>query len=171
MKPWLLLLDLDGTLWDHHDISSLKPPFKKAGKNTIIDSNGVEVRAYEDMINLLKWAKTKNAITSTLSWNIKEIAIEALKTLELTSLFDYLTIEPHPRKDLMLKKLLKTINKERGVKIPPCRIVYIDDREIHIREIYENIGTVNFLKAWKSFRNLQDCITKIEKKLSNCTET
>lgn len=168
MRVWLLLLDLDGTLWDHPDISTLKPPFKRVGELVIVDSEGVEVRAYKGMVELLRWARSNNGITSTLSWNVRDIALEALETLNLTRLFDYLMIEPHPRKDRMVKKLLEKIRSERGVAIPPCRIVYIDDRDIHVEDIYKNIGRVHFLKAWESFRNTQECILEIKEALNKC---
>lgn len=168
MGVWLLLLDLDGTLWNHLDISTLNPPFKRVRKGVIVDSKGVRVELYNDMVKLLEWAKSRNAITSTLSWNIREIAIEALRTFGILRLFDYLVIEPHPRKDLMLKKLLDKIEVEKEVEIPPCKIVYIDDRTIHVRDIYENIGKIHFLKAWDSFKNFKECALRVEELLSEC---
>ncbi len=35
----LLILDLDGTLWDHEDASRLTPPYEFHG-DYLIDSNG-----------------------------------------------------------------------------------------------------------------------------------
>ncbi len=87
---WLLAVDLDGTLWDHEDVSKMKPPFRRINQYAIVDSRGDILKAYEYMIKLVKWAKENNAVVATLSWNQEEKAVEALKTLGLYDLFDYI---------------------------------------------------------------------------------
>ena len=168
LGKWLLLLDLDGTLWDHEDISTLNPPFKRQDKHTVIDRQGNVVRIYRDMVKLTKWAKENGAITSTLSWNIPDNAIAALKAFQITEIFDYITIDYTPRKDIMLKKLLKKIEKEEGLNIQPCKIIYIDDRDIHIEDIYNNIGQVNFIQIWKDFNDFETAKKLIVELLSSC---
>jgi len=49
----------------------------------------------------------------------------------------------------MLHRVLRQIREERGVEIQPSDIVYVDDRDIHIREIWENIGPVRFIQFGK----------------------
>lgn len=142
---WLLLVDLDGTLWDHEDISLLSPPFKQIAPGVIMDRLGVKVRLNRDMIRYVEWARDNGAITSTLSWNIFEKAYAALKAFDITELFDYITIENTYRKDRMIKRLLYVIKERDDLDIPAKFIVYIDDRDIHIDDIYRNIGKVFFI--------------------------
>ncbi len=166
---WLLLMDLDGTLWDHLDISSLKPPFTRVSGNAIVDSNGVMVRLFSDAIKILRWARASGALVSTLSWNYPSKALAALEAFGLKDMFDYLIIEPHPYKGEMVRKLLEKIRLERGLELPPCRIVYIDDRDIHINEIRQKIGNVVFLRAWRDFRTYEEARILIESKLKECS--
>ncbi len=164
---WLLLIDLDGTLWDHLDISSLKPPFKKIGEGKIRDIDGVEVTLNRDIVDLVKWARRNGAITSTLSWNIPWKAYKAIETFSIMSIFDYITVMNSDRKDEMIKDLLNKL-REMGILIDICRIVYIDDRDIHIKEIYKNIGKIFFLQYGRDFSGFEDGRERILKHLSTC---
>ncbi|MEB3778832.1 MAG: magnesium-dependent phosphatase-1 [Desulfurococcales archaeon] len=168
MDPWLLFVDLDGTMWDNPDISMLTPPFRRIDSGVIVDSNGVVVRLYTGMARLVEWARESNAITSTLSWNEPSIAIEALKAFGLLGLFDYIAIEPHPYKGDMAIRVLERVRKERGLKIPACRIVYIDDRDIHLDDMVSKLGDIVFLRAWVDFKGVEDAITLILNGLSRC---
>ncbi len=160
MRRWLLLMDLDRTMWSHHDISSLKPPFKRAGPGIVVDAEGVEIRLNQDMVRLVEWALGRGAITSTLSWNRLERAVEVLRAFGIDRLFHYITAEDTPRKDLMLEKLLQTLRRQ-GIEIPPARIIYIDDRDIHIGEIRRRIGDINFLMYGRDIRNFEEAVEKI----------
>lgn len=167
-RRWLFLLDLDGTLWDNEDISLLNPPFKKMDSDVIVDSNGVRVRLNNDMVKLLNWARENGAITSTLSWNIPDNAISALQAYEVIDLFDYITIENTHRKDKMIMKLLERIKIEKGLEFKACEIVYIDDRDIHIPDIYSNIGHINFFRAWIDFNTFEEAVNLIIDALKRC---
>jgi len=48
------------------------------------------------------------------------------------------------------------------VEIQPSDIVYVDDRDIHIREIWENIGPVRFIQFGKDVK----CFTELVEALS-----
>ena len=166
----LIVLDLDGTVWDHLDISSLYPPFRRAGPFTIIDSRGSAVNLRPHVRDFLLWARENGHILTTLSWNDFNVAYQALKTFEIESYFHYLAIEPHPRKDKMLYKLLRQIKEERGVEIKPKDIVYVDDRDIHVKEIRENIGLVLFIqfgKDVKCFLELVELLSPSRRSLSS----
>ncbi len=169
MNPykWLLLMDLDGTLWDHLDISSLKPPFKQIDSETIRDSNNIVVKLKLDMIEFIKWARKNGALVSTLSWNDPFIAYQAIKTFGLLELFDYLAIENTPRKDKVLNDLL-SILRRNGMTFKECEIVYIDDRDIHIEEIYRSIGKIQFYKVNKDFKNIDELKGLIVNRLKDC---
>ncbi len=165
---WILFLDLDGTLWDHKDISSLKPPFAKVNESKIEDSRGVEVKLHEVSLKLLRWAKKRGAITSTLSWNVPEIAMEAIKAFGIDKEFDYFIIDPTPYKGRAALRLLQRLKDERGCVPPPCGIVYIDDRDIHIAEVKEKLGDIVFFTIWKDFRSFEEARKLIEEKIAKC---
>ena len=151
-------------MWDHEDISTLTPPFKRTEKHAIIDEDGVEVKLFGEMLDLIDWAKNNGGIVSSVSWNIPAIAKRALIAFGVYDLFDYHVIEPHPRKDLMIRKLLWRLKVKENITVQPKDIFYIDDRELHINDIYENIGKINFYRAWKDFSNISDLINKIRSK-------
>ena len=149
----MLLLDLDGTLWDHLDISSLSPPFRRVCEGVIEDSRGVKVRIYGYMVNLALWARSTGAMVVSLSWNEPRIALEALKAFKVDSIFDYHVIEPHPWKGKALARFLK----EKGLSVPPERMVYFDDREIHLDDIYASVGPVRYVKSHVDCKGFEDC--------------
>jgi magnesium-dependent phosphatase-1 len=163
-EPWVLFLDLDGTLWDHLDISSLKPPFRRISEDSIVDSQGVPVRLYRDVVEVARWAKRSGGFVVALSWNIPEVAVEALKAFNILDLFDYLGIEDHPDKGLIASKILGDL-ESRGYKVKPCRVVYVDDREIHVRGVRERVGDITFIRAWVDFRNGEELRNRIAEAL------
>ncbi|GBF09915.1 conserved hypothetical protein [Aeropyrum pernix] len=161
-RDWLLLLDLDGTLWDHLDVSSLKPPFTRISRDAIVDSGGVEVRLYRYMVALALWARRSGAVISSFSWNIPFKALEALRAFGAAHIFHYHVIEPHPWKGRMLAKLLRVLRVERRLYLTPGRIVYFDDREIHLDDIRENVGEVNYIKSHVDCVGLEECIRLVQ---------
>ncbi len=164
MSRWLLLVDMDRTLWSHSDISSLKPPFKPLNRQAIVDSQGVVVRLHTDILELVKWALEKNAIVSTLTWNEPDKVEAALNAFGIKHLFHFITAENTPRKDLMLEKLLNLLRRQ-GVEIPLDRIVYIDDRDIHIEDITRRIGGVHFLQYGVDFKTYEEGVKLIMERL------
>lgn len=166
-KKWLLLVDLDKTLWDHDDISQLKPPFKKINGLSIVDSNGVKVSVYSEIVYLVKWAKSNGALTVTLSWNVPEVAIEALKALELTDLFDYHAIEYISRKDLIAKRLVEEITRNGLLDVLEC-VVFIDDLEDNIKKVSSVIPRLCGILAWFDFKDYGSLLKTVKKCLQKC---
>ncbi len=167
MARWLLLIDLDGTLWSHTDISLLTPPFKKIDENVIIDRYGERIELNREMVKFIEWARANHAVTSTLSWNIYEIAYEAIKAFGVDGMFDYFMIDTTPRKDLMIKNLLYRIKKDMGIDIAPEQMVYIDDRDIHIDDIWSNVGKVFFIRYIWGSMDSDYLIKKVKKYLES----
>lgn len=160
MSCWILFVDLDGTLWDNLDISMLEPPFRRVSEDIIVDSGGVKVRLFADMIKLIEEARKCGAFVSALSWNVKENAVEALRAFNIIHLFDYLAIEPHPDKGLMALEALKEASR-RGCS-EPCTIIYVDDRDIHLESMRRRLGdSFKFLRAWRDFKGLEDAMKSI----------
>jgi magnesium-dependent phosphatase-1 len=163
-KTWLLAIDLDGTVWDHLDISKVELPYKKIADGILENSQGIIVRVYKEALEFIGWAKMNGAIVTSLSWNIPENAVEALKTLGIYEIFDYHLIEYHPDKYKMLMKLLNEL-EIKGIKISAENIVYVDDRDIHINDIKKNIGNVLFIHMWKDAKSYEDAKKIIMEKI------
>ena len=154
----IIFIDLDGTIWDCMDISQLQPPFTRISKNTIIDRYGYPVRLFDYVEEFLAEVRRLGIELVALSWNIYEIAYEALKAFDILKYFNHLLIEFHPHKGLLMKRYLTS----RASYIDPKEIIYIDDRDIHIDEIRELVGEVHFIRAWKDFRSYKEFVDIIK---------
>jgi len=157
----IVFVDLDGTLWDHEDVSQMKPPFRKIGEGVITDSHGSILRVREDMLKILSILREEGVLLSTLSWNDPDIALQALQELGLRDLFHYHAIEFHPRKDLMAEKALAFFASRHGCK--DFKIVYIDDRDIHFKDFKERYPRTCFIMAWKDFAGFEEGLEKVKK--------
>ena len=71
----IVVFDLDSTLWDHIDVSSMKPPFKLLDDNTIIDSIGDKLRLYPCVRKILEKLKNRRYKLSIASWNVASTAL------------------------------------------------------------------------------------------------
>lgn len=153
MKPdWILFMDLDGTMWDHKDISATKPPFKLVGSLSIEDVNGTRINAFSEAVEFLKWSRTHGAYISSLSWNIEAIAKAGVEELGLTGLFDNLAIKDNPDKASLMEGVLKTL-EDNGGSVSRDRLVYIDDRDIHIAGILKKFPGILFINIWKDAKS------------------
>ena len=167
LRVFLLLMDLDGTMWDHKNVTDLIPPFRRVSETRVIDSRGVEVNLYPEALKIVLWARDSGAFVSSLSWNDPGKALGVLEAFGIRGLFHHHMIENHPNKDEMISRLLLNL-RGMGLEFPLCRIVYIDDRTIHLDSIYRNIGRIVFLQAWRDFKTHQEAIEAIEKRLGEC---
>ncbi|PSN83428.1 magnesium-dependent phosphatase-1 [Candidatus Marsarchaeota G1 archaeon OSP_B] len=159
---WLLLMDLDGTLWDHKDISQVEPPYFLLKEGILSNEKGTTVRLYREAVDFVKWCKTKGAVTSTLSWNVERNARLALNTFGVDSLFDEHAIDyPTDKAELLLKVLQRLKNK--GIVIHPRNIVYVDDRKIHIERIKNKVGEVIFVNIWGDVANYEEAKKLVQK--------
>jgi magnesium-dependent phosphatase-1 len=162
--PRILFLDLDGTVWESRDISSLEPPFKRH-ENMLVDSRGRKTRMFEGIEEFLANLKSEGLKIYSLSWNNPLNALAALRALGIDKYFDGHYIEPHPRKGIVMRKALEDI----GNHYSPREIVYIDDRDIHIEEIRELVGEVCFIQMWKDVSDFRTLLHNILKLKSLCT--
>jgi len=110
VKFKVVIFDLDGTIWDHEDISTLSSPFRVISEEIIEDSKGTQVKIYPYVRDTLRELKSLGLILAIASWNKENIALEALKAFNLIDFFDYYCIEYHPMKEKMIKKILEKIN-------------------------------------------------------------
>ncbi len=155
-----MVLDLDGTLWDHLDASSLLEPLGIMDHDTVVDSRGETLRLYPYARWFLEKTWGLGLPLAIASWNYPEITTKILELLGIKRYFSYLGIEPHPHKYKVLLKIIKWYKYRYGY-IMPGEILYVDDRRIHLEEIHEHIGQVRFLQMWKDipgFRELYEYI-------------
>lgn len=150
-KPKLIVLDLDKVLWDHHDVSSLRPPLRRVNERTLEDSLGELVTLRDDVREFLSYAKGKGIFLSTCSWNRFDKALEVLRTFELDNYFDLLVIEPHPEKHLMMLRILNHFSRF-GVREEDT--LYVDDRAYmleKVKTVFPRIMTLRFHPAGDCF--------------------
>jgi len=157
----LIIFDLDGTIWDHEDISSLKLPFHKISDNIIIDSNGVIVKLHPHVHEVLNELYNMNICLTIASWNNWDHAYNALKAFNLIKYFKYIAIENHPRKHELIAKIINWY-KESFSEIDFSEILYIDDRTIHLNDIYSNIGPIKFIQMWIDIKSYHELLNLIK---------
>ncbi|MBO3763458.1 MAG: magnesium-dependent phosphatase-1 [Thermoproteota archaeon] len=158
----LIILDADKTIWDHHNVTELRSPFKLVSKEIAEDVNGVKVKLNEKLIEFLELTSKKGIIVSLASWNEPENVFKLLSLFGIEKYFVFPIAEPHPNKHLMIQKIIRNLS-EKGINISPNEILYIDDRDIHLSKIKEKVGNVKFLKFGVDVKNWQEVIDKIRK--------
>ena len=151
-SPWLLATDIDGTLWDCLDISLVTPPYFADGEGRLRSSDGTVVRLIPEAVEFVEWCKGNGAKVTSLSWNIPERVFQAVEKLGISGLFDYHATEYTDEKHERLFDLLSELRR-RGIDIPPHRVVYVDDRDIHIESIRRKVGDVVFIHIWNEVPN------------------
>ena len=159
----VLFIDLDGTIWNHLDVSALTPPFRRIGTDVIEDSAGIKVRLSRGVREFLVGVRKLGIIIASLSWNNPVKALEIIKAFGINHLFDVHYIEPHPRKGEVMAYALMDLSEKLNIRLGPENVVYIDDRDIHISEVREKVGDVLFLHAWRDFKDFKEAYEIIRK--------
>jgi len=163
-KPWLLATDIDGTLWDTLDISLVAPPYFAEGKGRLRSADGTIVRLIPEAINFVKWCRRNGAKVTSLSWNIPERVFPAIEVLGISDLFDFHATEYTDAKHERLFDLLAKLRR-LGIIIPPHRVVYVDDRDIHIENIRKKVGDVVWIHIWKEVPDYNAAKSVVRKKI------
>ncbi len=153
----VVIFDLDGTLWDHPDVSSLRLPFRKLDEDLAVDADGVKVRLFSGVRKVLKKLSAEGKILSVASWNRPEPALQLLGIFRLLGFFKYPKIYPHPRKYEMILELLNDL-RAKGFDVSPEEVVYIDDRTIHIEDVWRQVGQVKFIHMWKDAKSYAELL-------------
>ncbi|GEM_PF-383792 len=160
----VLALDLDGTVWDHHDISRLKPPFQPLARGRVVDSEGVVVTLNHGVEAVLSAAESAGYVIASLSWNNPEIATEALKAFGLHERFHYHCIHPLPVKHRCLRELLNLIHEATGTSLGPGDVIYVDDKPVHVADISSYVGSVRFFLCDRS--RDEQCLIRVAEEIS-----
>ena len=153
----LLLLDADGTLWDHPDLSSLARPFKRESEGTITDRNGVVVTLRPGAKETLRELRRRGVATALVTWNRPEYVAEGLKAFGIADLFDYVRAEDSPDKHLLIARLMEEL-KETGRAVSPERVLYVDDRTLHLEKTREVVGPVRFLQFGVDVKRFEEIL-------------
>jgi len=121
-----LVFDADMTLWNHSGISSLTLPFRRTGKNSLIDAKGVSLKLFDGIRELLQELERKRMIIALATWNKPEHVFEAIRLLEIEQFFKFVEAEFHPNKHLLIEKILSKLSRE-GIQLKPSEVPYADD--------------------------------------------
>jgi len=130
-RKYMVVIDLDETLWDHPDVTKTNPPYRRVGRLSIVDSNGERIKVRDGWVKSLMALKSIGVKLGIVSWNDPYRACEALAALGLRSIFDYIVVENHPDKRKMFKRLMDISG------INPENILFIDDNAQMIRRVKE----------------------------------
>ncbi|KPV63272.1 MAG: Acid Phosphatase [Candidatus Bathyarchaeota archaeon BA1] len=148
----LIILDGDGVLWDHQDLSALSLPFSLIDQDTIVDANGEKVCLIRGIRELLKSLVKQGVIVTLASWNKPEHVTWALQLFRIDRYFRVVEARFHPEKHLMIKSILKRLIDE-GVTLGPNEILYVDDRTVHLVNVRKEVGDVHFLQMHVDIKN------------------
>ncbi|MEM0267510.1 MAG: HAD-IIIC family phosphatase, partial [Thermofilaceae archaeon] len=105
---------------------------------------------------LLLHAKRSGIKLAVASWNWREPAAAALDALGLTAYFDAVVIEPHPHKEEMIKKILKTL----GVK--PEEALFVDDNEVIVHRVRRYLPKLRTLHYGFEVSSLCELLEKLK---------
>ncbi|ASJ05260.1 magnesium-dependent phosphatase-1 [Thermococcus barossii] len=155
----LLVLDLDGTLWDHEDASQLTPPYE-FHDDYLVDSNGQKLRLFPGVREFLEWASGR-FILSIGSWNIEERVRPILEGFSLWDYFLFPKIEGHPDKADMIKR---TIWELQSIGYDVDGVIYVDDRTLHVEDVRKALPNLKFIHMWvdaKSFEELRKLLERM----------
>ena len=164
----LLVLDLDGTLWEQKDVPQMvlkfeilrfkDPQFKVEG-NLLIDVYGREVRLFEGVREFLEWAKER-FILSIASWNIEEIVWPILEAFGIWEYFLFPKMENHPDKADMIRRTIEHL-KSIGYEIK--EVVYVDDKASHVEDVKREVPNIEFICMWTDVKNFEELKGFLEK--------
>jgi magnesium-dependent phosphatase-1 len=156
MPVRLIILDLDGTIWSHKDISSTSPPFTRINDDVVVDSGSNVIKLDPCARRLLEFAKKNGVLLAIASWNNPEVALQALRILEIDGYFDFPVIEPHPGKDRMIEKILEKVG------ISEENAVFVDDTEYMVELVRARFPRMKVYKVGEDIYNLCDLLDKVD---------
>ena len=162
----MLATDIDGTLWDTLDISLVAPPYFADGKGRLRSADGTIVRLIPEAIDFVRWCRRNGAKVTSLSWNIPERVFPAIEVLGISDLFDFHATEYTDAKHERLFDLLAKLRR-LGIIVPPRRVVYVDDRDIHIESIRKRVGDVVWVHIWKEVPDYNTAKGIVREKILN----
>lgn len=158
----VVVLDADKTLWDHPNISNLKPPLKLVNENSLEDSSGSKVTLFSGVRETLQELKDMGFYLVLATWNIPEKTEIVLSTLKLKNYFDLIVSREYPFKFIYISHIISLLRQSKKVEIKPEEILFVDDRRVHFGNTWLYVGNVNCLEMWGDINNHKQIIEKIK---------
>ena len=160
MAVRLAIFDCDRTLWDHHNVSDLRLPFRKLDEDTVEDAGGIQVRLFPGVRQVLQVLREQGVLCSIASWNQPEPVAAILDLLGLSGYFTHAKVEFHPYKERMIGALLDELTAE-GVVIWPEDVLFVDDRIVHLNRVRRMVGPVQTLQSGVDFTDFRDVLRAV----------
>jgi len=130
----LIVFDLDETLWSLSDgyCALMKSPFTRHG-NQVSDASGLLLTLRADARDTLDALEKQGFLLSVASRTTPETAGVVL---DLLGMLDYFTCPcfAWQDKDLSLRRVFEDIDREKGIRISPGEVLFIDDWPSNIRD-------------------------------------
>ncbi len=161
MTIHLVVLDCDSTLWEHEDVSTLRPPFTRVDDRTARDARGEVVRLSLGARELLEELKRRGVLISICSWNRPEPVFGILDQLGLTGYFVHPKVEFHPNKDVMITTLLDELARE-GKPLRPEEVMFVDDNPRMLEKVRQSVGPVHTVRAGSDVRDLREVLNLLD---------
>ncbi len=153
----LVIFDCDLTLWDHRNVSGLRLPFRKVDAEAVADADGVQVRLFPGVREVLAAIHDQGLLMSVASWNQPEHVFAIFDLLELSGYFTRPKVEPHPYKERTIAALFQELRAD-GLPLRPEEVLYVDDRTLHFERVREAVGPVHILQAGVDFTQFADVL-------------
>ena len=144
-NDFLVVFDLDYTLWPFWVDTHISPPFhikkvKENGEKILEDGYGFEIKLYPEVFQILEKAKKEGIKMGTVSRTLEpEYGKQLLKLMDLEKYFISCEFDTG-KKPSSIKKIAKKAGIEGGIK----RCILFDDEDRNIRDI-ENEGGIGIL--------------------------
>ena len=146
MAVRLVIFDCDRTLWDHDDVSTLRPPFRRVEADAVVDSRGERVHLFRGVRDVLETLRQRGLLISIASWNRPEHVFPVFELLDLAAYFTHPKVEFHPQKEKMIGTLLAELAAE-GHVLRPDEVLFVDDRRVNLERVRRALGPVRTLQA------------------------
>jgi magnesium-dependent phosphatase-1 len=145
------------TLWDHYDISILKPPFRRVD-DTVADSRGVLIRLREGAIPTIEEIYKMGLKLAVASFNIPEYVVEILRKFRIIDFFHYVIAEYHPYKERMVSKILNMAKEDLEIEIGYGNMLMIDDNDWTVNRLKKLLPGLKVLQFGKDIFDLHDIL-------------
>lgn len=144
----LVIFDLDKTIWNHPNVSSLVLPLRLVSEDSVQDACGSEVKLTEGILETLETMTRKRLAISIASWNDAPIVLELLRMLKLHQFFRFPQIEWDVPKVLMIKAIVSAIQRTEGVLLESDEILFVDDNDKQLEAVRNADEKIRLAKAW-----------------------
>ena len=144
----LVVFDLDHTLWDHPNVSSLVFPLTLVTSDSVEDAEHSRVTLFKGIRETLGTLRDRGLMLSVASWNDPLPVLELLRLFGLEGYFKYPQVEWDVPKVDMIRTIVGLIRRNLHVHVRPEEILFVDDNEKHHEIVREQEKGIRLAKAW-----------------------